>query len=294
MDPVSLADSDKKITVDDPAGVPPAGGKPRFLKVALGVVLATGLLLLKLKGLVFLALTKFKLLLVNPLEGFGVAQFAWTGGSMAVTIGAYAFKFGLAFAVGFVLLTVVHELGHAVMIRAKGLRASAMVFIPFVGGAVTLKDQPRSAFDDAQIGLAGPVAGTLASMLCLVIYRQSADSLYLVLAFAGFILNLFNLMPIGPLDGGRIAAAISKWMWVLGGGILVYLLVEWKNPLMIPVLLLGVYQIYKTITGDYDRLFYSVTIGQRSTIAVFYFGLIFLLGYETLMVHAELLALQAS
>jgi len=290
----AVSESDKDISVEEPSGQQPAPRKPRFLKVAAGILIATGLLALKLKGLLFFGLAKFKPLMVNPLEGFGLAQFAWTAGSMAVTIGAYAFKFGLAFAIGFVLLTVIHELGHALLIRAKGLRASAMVFIPFIGGAVTLKDQPRSAFDDAQIGLAGPIAGTVASLLCLFIYRLNGDSLYLVLAFAGFALNLLNLMPVGPLDGGRIAAAISKWMWVLGSGILVYMLVVWRNPLLLPVLFLGLYQIYRTIIGDYDELFYAVTISQRSRIAAFYFALVFFLGYETLTVHAELLTLQTS
>ena len=97
-----------------------------------------------------------------------------------------------------------------------------MVFIPFIGGAVTLKDQPRSAYDDAQIGLAGPIAGTFASLVFLQIYKWTDQPLYLAIAVAGFAVNLINLLPIGMLDGGRISAAVTKWMWVFGGGVLVY------------------------------------------------------------------------
>ena len=118
-----------------------------------------------------LLIEKFRLLLVNPFEGFGALQFAIAGGSMLVTVAAYAMKFPLGIVIGFVLITLVHEIGHAVVIRAKGLRAGFMVFIPFVGGAVTMKDQARTAYDDAQIGLAGPIAGTFASLVALQIYK---------------------------------------------------------------------------------------------------------------------------
>src|SRR5205814_10569652 len=130
-------------------------------------------------------------------------------------IAASATKFRIGLVVGFVVLTLIHEIGHAVAIRAKGLRAGFMVFIPFIGGAVTLKDQPRSAYDDAQIGLAGPIAGTAASLVSLQIFKWTANPLYMLIAFTGFILNLLNLLPLGPLDGGRISAAITKWMWLL-------------------------------------------------------------------------------
>lgn len=262
-------------------GPPARRSVAKILSVGL---LAATFLLLKVKGLLFLVFTKSKWLMVNPLEGFSVVQLAVTGVSMVVTIAAYAMNMGFRFALGFVLLTVIHELGHALIIRAKGLRASAMVFIPFVGGAVTLKDQPTSVFDDAQIGLAGPIAGTLASFASLFIFEWTGNRLYLAIAFAGFILNLFNLLPIGPLDGGRISTAISRWMWLFGGLILLYVMLTWRSPLLILVLLLGVFQMYKSIREPNPR-FYSITAGQRSLIAVFYFGLLFILGYQSVATH---------
>ncbi len=236
---------------------------------------------------------KFKLLLVNPFEGFGAMQFTVAGVSMAITIAAYAMKSPLALVVGFVLITFIHELGHAVAIRAKGLRAGFMVFIPFVGGAVTLKDQPRSAYDDAQIGLAGPIAGTVASLVVLQSYKWTGNSDYLLIAFAGFVINLVNLLPIGMLDGGRISAAITKWMWLIGGGALIYKVYKQPNPLMILVLVLAAFQVYASILREQDdKAFYDVTVGQRTAIAVAYFLLVVFLGHQAWMAYDRLRALR--
>lgn len=261
----------------------------RLLKTISAVVVAVGLLLLKLKGVLFLLVAKFKLLMVNPLEGFGIAQLAVAGGSMIVSLVAYAMKMGFPFAAGFIIILVVHELGHALMIRAKGLRAGGMVFIPFVGGAVTLRNQPRSAYVDAQIGLAGPIAGTIASVISLQIYSLTGNPLYGYVAFAGFLINLFNLTPIGPLDGGRIAGAITKWMWVFGAAILVVLMVRWKNPFLLLIIVLGVVQIYRTITDQPRKRFYNVSTTQRATVAAVYFALTFFLGYQTVVTHNRLM-----
>lgn len=261
-------------------------------RVISGIVIAIGLLLLKVKAIVFVAWDYMRTLAVNPFEGFGLTQFAVAGGSMAVSIAAYATKAPLPLVVGFVSIILVHEIGHAVVIRAKGLRAGLMVFIPFIGGAVTLKDQPRSAYDDAQIGLAGPIAGTLASLIFLQAYKWTDITLYLAIAVAGFALNLFNLLPIGMLDGGRISAAVTKWMWVFGGGALVYKVVKQPNPLMLLVLLLVAFQVYASIVREKDdKAFYEVTATQRTAIAVAYFGLVVFLGHQTWMSYNRLWSL---
>lgn len=253
---------------------------PRALSALL---LLVGLAALKLKGVLLLVLERARTLFVNPFEGFGAAQYAVAGGSMIVTVAAYATKFRLGLVIGFVIITVIHEIGHAIVIRAKGLRAGFMVFIPFIGGAVTLKDQPHSAYDDALIGLAGPIAGTLASLLSLQIYKWTDNPLYLLVAATGFILNLINLLPIGMLDGGRISAAVTKWMWVFGGGFLLYKVIKQPNPLLIVILLLALFQVYASINREKDDKFYDVTVGQRAGIAVAYFSLVIFLGHQTFM-----------
>lgn len=250
-----------------------------------GFLLLLGVFALKLKALLILFLERGRLLFVNPFEGFGAAQFAIAGGSMAVTVAAYAWKYPnrLGLILGFVVVTLIHEIGHAVVIRVKGLRAGYMVFIPFIGGAVTLKDQPRSAYDDAQIGLAGPIFGTLASLAFLQTFKWSKEPLYLLIALAGFVLNLINLLPIGMLDGGRISAAVTKWMWVFGGGLLTYKVFRQPNPLLILILILAAFQVYASLNREKEDKFYEVTPTQRAAIGLAYFALVVFLGHQTFM-----------
>src|SRR5881392_1766480 len=148
-----------------------------FARLFAALVIAAGMV----KAIAFIVFDYMRGLAVNPFEGFGLTQFAVAGASMALSIAAYATKAPLPLVVGFAIIILVHEVGHAVVIRAKGLRAGMMVFIPFIGGAVTIKDQPRSAYDDAQIGLAGPIAGTLASLVCLQIFKSFGNPLYLAI-----------------------------------------------------------------------------------------------------------------
>ena len=261
-------------------------------KILSGLLLALGVILLKTKALLILVADYFRGYAVNPFEGFGVVQYLVAGGTLLLSIGAYAYKFPLSLGIGFVVVTLIHEIGHAVVIRAKGLRAGVMVFIPFIGGAVTLKDQPRSAYDDAQIGLAGPVAGTFASLVVLQVYKWTDQPIYLGIAAAGFAINLINLLPIGMLDGGRISAAVTKWMWVFGGGVLVYKVVKQPNPLMLLIVLLVAFQVYLSIVREKDdKAFYDVTISQRVFIAIAYFALVIFLGHQTYMNLNRLAAL---
>src|SRR5438445_13739136 len=259
-----------------------------FARILAALVLAVGMV----KAILFVAVDYMRGLAVNPFEGFGLTQFAVAGASMALSIAAYATKAPLPLVVGFVLIVLIHEIGHAVVIRAKGLRAGMMVFIPFIGGAVTLKDQPRSAYDDAQIGLAGPIAGTAASLIVLQIYKWTDSPLYLAIAAAGFAVNLLNLLPIGMLDGGRISAAVTKWMWVFGGGVLVYKVVKQPNPLMLLIIVLVAFQVYLSIVREKDdKAFYDVTIAQRVFVAIAYFTLVIFLGHQTYMNLNRLAAL---
>src|SRR5439155_15513140 len=248
-----------------------------FVRFFAGLVIAVGMV----TAILFVAVDYLRSLAVNPFEGFGLTQFAVAGASMALSIAAYATKAPLPLVVGFVLIILIHEIGHAVVIRAKGLRAGFLVFIPFIGGAVTLKDQPRSAYDDAQIGLAGPIAGTFASLVALQIFKWTGNPLYLLIALTGFILNLINLLPIGMLDGGRISAAVTKWMWVIGGAILAYKAIKQSNALLVLFLILAMFQVYASIVREKEGKFYDLTGAQRFGIGVAYFSLVIFLGHQT-------------
>src|ERR671915_599623 len=183
----------------------------------LGVLAAVGLLLVKFGAkvkVVLLALPKLKLFT--------------TSASMLVSIGAYALIWGWKFAVGFVVLLLVHELGHVIQLRREGIEASAPMFIPFLGALVAMKELPKDAAAEARVGLAGPVLGSLAALVPLGLYA---------LAFVGFFLNLFNLLPVLPLDGGRAMAALSPWMWMVGFGLLIGATFVFPNPIMLLILL---------------------------------------------------------
>ena len=258
-------------------------------KILSGLILLLGVTALKAKGLLILLIEKLRPFFVNPFEGFGAMQYAVAGGSFVVTIVAYTTQFPIGIVTGFVVITLIHEIGHAVAIRAKGLRAGFMVFIPFIGGAVTMKGQPRTVFDDAIIGLAGPFFGTLATLVTLQIYKWTSDPLYLMVAFVGFGLNLFNLLPLGMLDGGRISAAITKWMWVVGGGAIVWKVFDQPNPLTILIAVLAAFQVYASIVREKtDPRFYEITPGQRAAIAVLYFALVIFLGHQTYITYDRL------
>ncbi len=258
-------------------------------KILSGLILLLGVGALKAKAVLILALERLRLLFVNPFEGFGAMQYAVAGGSFVVTIAAYTTQAPLAVCVGLVVVTLIHEIGHAIVIRAKGLRAGFMVFIPFIGGAVTMKGQPRTVYDDALIGLAGPFFGTMAALIILQVYKWTSDPLYLLIAFVGFVLNLLNLLPIGMLDGGRISAAITKWMWLIGGGVIVYKVFDQPNPLTVLIGLLAAFQVYASIIREKtDPRFYEITGLQRAAIAVLYFALVIFLGHQTYMAYDRL------
>src|SRR5437868_4036086 len=129
-----------------------------------------------------------------------------TGGTMLLSVFAYALIYGWWYAAGFVALIFVHEMGHYIAARRRGLDVGAPTFIPFVGAWIQLKQLPHNAETEAYVGIAGPLAGTLGALACYFLARYSGSHLLLALSYAGFFLNLFNLIPLSPFDGGRITA----------------------------------------------------------------------------------------
>ena len=114
------------------------------------------------------------------------------------------------------VLLLVHEMGHVIQLRREGIKASAPMFIPFLGAVVAAKSLGDNALAEARVGLAGPVLGTLGAALLIPVWQATGDDFWAALAFTGFFLNLFNLLPVVPLDGGRAMAAMAPWMWVVG------------------------------------------------------------------------------
>ncbi|HEX5439972.1 MAG TPA: site-2 protease family protein, partial [Ktedonobacterales bacterium] len=130
--------------------------------------------------------------------------------SALASLAAYAWLFGWQFGLGILVLLFAHEMGHYVIIRAKGLPASWPVFIPLLGAYVAMRRMPVNVRDEAEIAIAGPFAGAMASALCFWLYHVTGLTVLLPLAYFSFLINLLNLIPVSPLDGGRIVGAISR------------------------------------------------------------------------------------
>ena len=197
--------------------------------------------------------------------------------SMLASIGAYALAFGWQFAVGFVLLILVHEMGHVVVLRARGIEAGLPVFLPFLGAFVTMKETPRSAYDEALSGIAGPVFGAVGAFAVLGMAEAQDSDFLRALAYTGFLLNLFNLAPFLPLDGGRTAAAVSPKLWLVGlAGLLAYEVYR-PSPIIPLILVLGGLETYRRWRGRdtlASRAYYALTPQQRLHVGAAYLGLI--------------------
>lgn len=213
-----------------------------------------------------------------------------SGGTMILSMGVYAMVFGWQFAVGFVLLIFVHECGHLLVAQKFGLKVSAPVFIPFMGAFILLKDQPRNAWMEACVGIGGPLLGGLGALACNYVGQTFDMPLMIALAMSGYFLNLFNLLPVGFLDGGRIVTALSRWLWLPGMALLVLVGVTRPNLivwLMIIYSFPRVFSLFRKKTPEEER-YYEVTSSQRWTMSLLYFGLIAVLAIGQHIAHEQL------
>jgi Zn-dependent protease len=245
----------------------PEGDPWSVIKRWLAPLAAVGLLLAKFKGLALLLLK---------------VKFLGTALTMFISIGAYALLFPLWFAVGIVVLIWVHEMGHVVQLRREGIAASAPMFIPFLGAFVAMKQMPKDALAEARVGLAGPVLGTLGGLAALGLYALTGENLFLGLAYFDFIINLFNLAPLLPLDGGRAVGAMSPVFQLLGLVFMVALC--FVAPIMAIIALIGLPELWrrwKTRNTPEGRAYYDLPLGQRVAVGVVYVGLILALGLLT-------------
>jgi len=211
-----------------------------------------------------------KLKLIAPLLKFAnLGTFL----SMLLAVWAYALYWGLPFAVGFVLLIFVHEAGHAIVMKRLGLHAGAPVFIPFVGAVIAMKSLPRNAYVEALVGIGGPVLGSVGALVCLVVAWSTASLLWYSLASTGFLLNLFNLIPVSPLDGGRIVGVISRWLWAAGYAVGIGVFAATRSPILLLILVLGLFSLPRVVRGPRAGYF-DVPGRQRLAVGVAYFGLV--------------------
>lgn len=213
-----------------------------------------------------------------------------SGGTMLVAVIAYSWIYGWRYAAGFVLLILVHEMGHYLAARQRGLAPGLPTFIPFVGAWVALKDVPQDAETEAYVGFGGPLLGSAAAMVCYFAARKTDSNLLLALAYSGCMLNLFNLIPIQPLDGGRITAVISPKIWLAGVPLLAGLFFVQPSPMLILIGLMALPHLQSAFAGDAAAVsgYYTVPGETRVNYAVMYLGLVAFLAMMSYSIHGML------
>jgi Zn-dependent protease len=253
--------------LEPPAPATEAFGRPRRSRVRekLGAAGAAVVALAAKLKTVLLFLPKVKLLA--------------TAGTALVSVAAYSVLWGWSFALGFVLLILVHEMGHVIALRREGIRASAPMFIPFMGAVIGARSLGDNALAEARVGLAGPVLGSLAAGAVALAGVASGSDLLQALGYTGMLLNLFNLLPVVPLDGGRAMAAMTPWMWLLGLAALVALDVAAPNPVLLVITIFAVYELWRRwqqrrAPSAARTAYYRVAPRNRALVGAVYVGLI--------------------
>lgn len=249
--------------------------KKRNSKTILSIVITALLGLLNFSKLAVIAKLLFTLLKAS--------KFAGTFLTMALTVVLYAQIYGWLFAVGFVAVIFVHEMGHYVTSKKLGIDVSAPTFIPFLGAFIKMKSTPKSVREEAISAIGGPAAGAFITFVCLWLYSLTSNPYWAGLAYVSALINLFNLLPFGSLDGGRISKAISPFIWVIGFVMAIFLIWKLHAYILLVILLFGVYEVVtmyrqKSVTAQY----LSVEPSFRLKIGISYLILIAVLAFLTM------------
>lgn len=221
------------------------------------------------------------------LKGGAILKALIPAGTMLLSVAVYAWIYGWPYAVGFVGLIFVHEMGHYLAARQRGLDVGTPTFIPFVGAWIELKQRPHNVETEAYVGLAGPLVGTLGALACYFAGRELNSSLLLALAYSGFILNLFNLIPVSPLDGGRVTAVLSPRIWFVGLPVLAAAFFYSPSPLLILIGIMVLPQLKAAWNYDPEapenRAYYAIKMEDRVYYGLFYIvltGFLALISYD--------------
>ena len=256
--------------VREPAAPAEAFGRRKrsWLREKLGAIVAAAVALIAKLKAVLLFLPKIKILV--------------TAASALVSVGAYSLLWGWQFAIGFVVLLFVHEMGHVIALRREGVKASAPMFVPFLGAVIMARTLGDDALAEARVGLAGPILGTIGSAAVAIVGLVTHTGLLEALGYIGFFLNLFNLLPVVPLDGGRAMAAMAPWMWFLGFGAMVVLDFVSPNPVLLIITLVAGFELYRRWERRRNptaaqSAYYTVSPRNRMIVGAVYVGLIIFL-----------------
>jgi Zn-dependent protease len=220
---------------------------------------------------------KFKLVL---LVGLKLLAPSWT---FLLSLWIYVVIFGWRIAVAIMLLLLGHELGHYVAFRAYGLPVRLPSFVPLLG-AFTVGSRPENLEDDANIALAGPVAGLALAAICYAVGIATNSRFWLACADLSAFLNLFNMIPMPPFDGGRIISALWPPLWILGFLLFIGFAIFFHLPILFVAIIgiLGLPAMLAAWKGRVDPRAAAMTFSARLRVSVWYLatllGLFFLLG----------------
>ncbi|WP_134685767.1 site-2 protease family protein [Brevibacillus migulae] len=181
------------------------------------------------------------------------SKFGATFLSMFVTLLLYGQIYGWKFGIAIIYLIFIHEMGHVIAAKRKGIRTSPAIFIPFVGAMIAMKEQPRDAATEAYLAYGGPLAGLLSFLPAFPLYWWTEDPFWILVIYVGAMLNLFNLLPVSPLDGGRIVSVLSTKIWLfglIGLGVFVYFS---PGPMLFLILLFGILTWWTRLREGYRQ-----------------------------------------
>ncbi len=207
--------------------------------------------------------------------------------SVLLSYVGYEWLFSTRIACGVVALLLLHELGHFAVARALGVRTGVPFLVPFLGAVVDIREVEVEAEKEARIALAGPLLGAASAVFFAVLYWWLLDTDWLLLAYIGALLNLFNLIPADPLDGGRVSAVLSPRLWWLGS-FLIGLAAAYTMSLFIWLIFL--FSAYRLWGFDYEtaecEFFRCVKRSFKLRLLALYLALIGVLGALLLWLSA--------
>ena len=230
-----------------------------------------------------------KAFLILVLSGLKWGKLATTAGTMLLSLAIYATIWGWPYAAGFIALLFVHEMGHYVAARQRGLDVGAPTFIPFVGAWIALKEMPHDVETEAYVAMGGPLVGTVGAVLCYLVGRNTDSNLLIAVAYAGLFLNLINLLPVSPLDGGRITAIISPRVWLVGAPLMLALVLYRPSPVLLMVAIIALPQLITAWKYDpsapENKAYYGVPLQTKVEYGCLYLALAAFLAVMTYDVH---------
>src|SRR5713101_69461 len=228
---------------------------------------------------------KYALLFLFKFKAFGTLI------SLLVSFGGYALFWGWSFAAALIVMIFVHEMGHVIEIRRQGMQATAPIFIPFLGAAIFQRSHPTDALKQAQIGIAGPIAGTIGASAAFFLYLSTHWEVFLLAALIGFYLNLFNLIPVWQLDGAWVLAPVSKWFQVAGYAVIAVGALFFHfflSPIILIIAVLGIPSLIARFRNAEDPYYTSVPARARWAMGAAWLALVIYLGIASLQVSGLL------